>query len=74
MARLGEAISMYDVGMALSYWVWWLVALACVSTLSLALMAKTKGHGKRVVEEAPPAKKAIGHKKAKPTKEKEVEE
>ena len=70
MAHVVEAISVYGVGLGFAYWVWWLVAFACVSTLSLALMDKTKSLAKRVVEEAPRVKKAIGHKKAKPTKEK----
>ena len=70
MARVNEAFTLYDVGVGLFHWLWFLLAVACMSTIALALMAKSKGFGKRAVEEAPRVRKAIGHKKTKPTKEK----
>ena len=65
-----DAFTMYDVGIGLFHWFWLLLAVACMSTLALALMAKSKGQGKRAVEEPPRVRKAIGHKKTKPTKDK----
>ena len=71
MARIGGLIAVYDGGVGLSYWLWMLLFVACMSTLSLALMARSKGTGKRLAgEESSTAKKAIGKKKAKPSKDK----